>query len=39
VESRDDHYLIAVQWHPEELTESNPGMARLFSSFADAAGR
>ncbi len=37
VESMDGGYLIAVQWHPEELTESHPGMARLFSSFAEAA--
>lgn len=37
VESLDDRFLIAVQWHPEELTESHPGMARLFSSFAEAA--
>ncbi|HEV3383996.1 MAG TPA: gamma-glutamyl-gamma-aminobutyrate hydrolase family protein [Gemmata sp.] len=37
VESDGEHYLIAVQWHPEELTESHPGMARLFSSFAEAA--
>jgi putative glutamine amidotransferase len=36
VESADERYLIAVQWHPEELTESHPGMARLFSSFAEA---
>ena len=37
VESGDDRYLIAVQWHPEELTETQPGMARLFSSFTKAA--
>jgi|SRR5579883_575462 len=37
VEGMDDQYLVAVQWHPEELTETQPGMARLFSSFADAA--
>jgi putative glutamine amidotransferase len=37
VEGQSDQYLIAVQWHPEELTESQPGMARLFSTFADAA--
>jgi gamma-glutamyl-gamma-aminobutyrate hydrolase PuuD len=27
-----------VQWHPEELTETHPGMARLFASFVDASG-
>ena len=37
VESLDDRYMIAVQWHPEELTETNPGMARLFSAFTEAA--
>jgi putative glutamine amidotransferase len=37
VESNDDRYLIAVQWHPEELTESHAGMARLFRSFSEAA--
>lgn len=37
VESLDERFLIAVQWHPEELTETQPGMARLFSTFAAAA--
>lgn len=37
VEATDDRYLVAVQWHPEELTETQPGMARLFTSFAEAA--
>lgn len=37
VEGAGDQYLVAVQWHPEELTESHPGQARLFTSFADAA--
>lgn len=37
VEGQGGHYLVAVQWHPEELTDAHPGMARLFSSFADAA--
>jgi putative glutamine amidotransferase len=36
VEGTGDQYLVAVQWHPEELTETQPGMARLFSTFADA---
>ncbi len=35
VEGTDSQYLIAVQWHPEELTETQPGMARLFTTFAD----
>ena len=37
VEGTDDRYLIGVQWHPEELTETQPEMARLFHTFADAA--
>ena len=36
VEGTDGRYLVAVQWHPEELTETQPGMARLFTTFADA---
>ena len=36
VEGTDCGYLVAVQWHPEELTETQPGMARLFTTFADA---
>ena len=38
VEGEGDQYLVAVQWHPEELTETQPGMRRLFTSFAEAAG-
>jgi putative glutamine amidotransferase len=37
VESTDGRYRIGVQWHPEELTETQPGMARLFTTFAEAA--
>ena len=37
VEGAGGSYLVAVQWHPEELTESHPGMARLFTTFASAA--
>jgi putative glutamine amidotransferase len=37
VEGAGASYLVAVQWHPEELTESHPGMARLFTTFASAA--
>lgn len=36
VEGTGDQYLVAVQWHPEELTESQPGMGRLFTTFAEA---
>ena len=38
VEGQDRQYLVAVQWHPEELTDTQPGMARLFASFVDASG-
>jgi putative glutamine amidotransferase len=38
VEGTNGQYIVAVQWHPEELTESQPGMQRLFSTFVDAAG-
>ena len=38
VEGTDRQYLVGVQWHPEELTETQPGMARLFSTFVEASG-
>jgi putative glutamine amidotransferase len=38
VEGTNGHYLIGVQWHPEDLADTHPGMARLFASFV-AAGR
>lgn len=37
VEGSAGQYLVAVQWHPEELTDTQPGMARFFTTFADAA--
>lgn len=37
VEAADGPYLVGVQWHPEELTESHPGMQRLFTSFVESA--
>lgn len=37
VEGTDNQFLVAVQWHPEELTETQPGQARLFTAFTDAA--
>lgn len=36
-EGTGSQFVVAVQWHPEELTETQPGMARLFTSFAEAA--
>lgn len=37
VEGTNGQYLVAVQWHPEELADTQPGMRRLFSSFVEAA--
>ena len=37
VESTDGSYLVAVQWHPEVLTDSSPATRRLFESFMAAA--
>lgn len=37
VEGTNGQFLIGVQWHPEELTTSQPGMRRLFTSFVEAA--
>lgn len=37
VEATDHRFLVAVQWHPEELSDSQPGMKRLFTEFAAAA--
>jgi putative glutamine amidotransferase len=38
VEGCNGQYLLAVQWHPEELAEAHPPMRRLFSDFVAAAG-
>jgi len=37
VEGTNGHYLVGVQWHPEELTGMD-GMRRLFTEFLAAAG-
>jgi len=37
VESSNGQYLVAVQWHPEELEDRDAGMRRLFTSFVEAA--
>jgi putative glutamine amidotransferase len=39
VEGTNGQYLVAVQWHPEELTETQPEMKRLFSTFIDEAAK
>jgi putative glutamine amidotransferase len=36
VEGTNGQFLMAVQWHPEELADSQPGMKRLFTAFVDA---
>ncbi len=37
IESADEHFLIGVQWHPEEMVETDPRMRRLFTRFVQAA--
>lgn len=37
VEGTNGQFLMAVQWHPEELAATQPGMRRLFTSFIAAA--
>jgi putative glutamine amidotransferase len=37
LETTEGQYLVGVQWHPEELAESHPGMQRLFTDFIAAA--
>jgi putative glutamine amidotransferase len=39
LEGSNGHFLVGVQWHPEELTEASAGMRRLFTSFLETAGR
>jgi putative glutamine amidotransferase len=37
VERPGSRYFVGVQWHPEELTRTQPAMRRLFEDFIDAA--
>jgi putative glutamine amidotransferase len=37
VETRDDYFLVGVQWHPEVLIENDPKTRRLFEEFIAAA--
>jgi putative glutamine amidotransferase len=37
VEGTNSHYLVGVQWHPEELAEQLAPMHALFASFLQAA--
>lgn len=34
-----EHFLIGVQWHPEDLVDVDPRMRRLFDAFIGAAKR
>lgn len=36
VEGNDDGYLVAVQWHPEALTDNDARTRSLFADFIDA---
>jgi putative glutamine amidotransferase len=37
VESVSDDFVLGVQWHPEDLADSEPKMRRLFDAFIEAA--
>jgi putative glutamine amidotransferase len=37
LESPDHHFVLSVQWHPEDLYESDEAMMRLFTAFVQAA--
>lgn len=36
IEGSDGSFLVAVQWHPEVLTDASPETRRLFESFISA---
>ena len=38
LEGEGPGYLLAVQWHPEALTEKDASTRRLFTEFVEAAG-
>jgi putative glutamine amidotransferase len=37
MESAGDHFMLGVQWHPEETSEADEFSARLFKGFVTAA--
>jgi putative glutamine amidotransferase len=37
LEGGNGQFLVGVQWHPEELTDKDPAMRRLFAEFLAAA--
>jgi putative glutamine amidotransferase len=39
LEGGNGHFLVGVQWHPEELVGTSSGMRRLFAAFLETARR
>jgi putative glutamine amidotransferase len=39
VESAEDEFVLGVQWHPEDLADSEPKMRALFDAFIAAASQ
>jgi putative glutamine amidotransferase len=39
IEGTNGQYLVGVQWHPEELSDTEPSMRRLFESFVEEASK
>lgn len=35
IESRDPHFILAVQWHPEKMIHAHPEQLKIFKSFVD----
>jgi putative glutamine amidotransferase len=36
VETESDQFMVGVQWHPEDLTDGDPLMRKLFDAFIEA---
>jgi putative glutamine amidotransferase len=36
-EATTGHFMLGVQWHPEDLTDADERMRRLFTAFINAA--
>ena len=37
--TREGHFLVGVQWHPEMLLDDHEGTKRLFEEFIEAANQ
>jgi putative glutamine amidotransferase len=37
IEAPDRHFVLSVQWHPEDLYQDDEAMLRLFTAFVQAA--